>query len=75
MSRRDTGPGLENWLKLNAEYADVWPNIAVKRAAPPDADAFNGTPDKFETYFSPNPGLGDGAEEPQPSPPAAPEPR
>ena len=27
----DTQPSLENWLKLNAEYAAVWPNISVKR--------------------------------------------
>jgi len=70
----DTEPGLEKWLKLNAEYAETWPNIAVKRAAPPDADAFNGTPDKFQ-YFSPAPGQGDGAEETQPTPPPEPAPQ
>ncbi len=30
----DTQPGLESWLKLNAEYASVWPNITIKREAP-----------------------------------------
>ena len=25
-----TEPGLEKWLSLNAEYANIWPNIMVK---------------------------------------------
>jgi ferredoxin len=69
----DTEPGLEKWLKLNAEFADTWPNIAVKRDPPPDADSFNGTPDKF-AYFSANPGQGDGPEETQTPPQPAPAP-
>jgi ferredoxin len=55
----DTEPGLESWLKLNAEYASVWPNIAVKREPPGDAKEFDGVPEKLERYFSPNPGSGD----------------
>ena len=31
----DTEPGLEKWLALNAEYAKTWPNITVKKEAPP----------------------------------------
>ena len=30
----DTEPGLEKWLKLNAEYAKVWPNITVQEGMP-----------------------------------------
>src|SRR6202049_5381293 len=30
----DTVSGLEKWLALNAEYAQVWPNITVKRDPP-----------------------------------------
>ena len=30
----DTEPGLEKWLKLNAEYAKTWPNITVKKEPP-----------------------------------------
>ena len=56
----DTEPGLVQWLKLNAEYADIWPNITVKRTPPADAEAFDGVPNKFETHFSPEPGQGDG---------------
>jgi len=25
----DTEPGLESWLKLNSDYATVWPNIST----------------------------------------------
>jgi len=56
----DTGPGLVQWLKLNAEYADIWPNITVKRDAPGNAKEFDGVPNKFEDHFSPEPGQGDG---------------
>ena len=45
----------EKWIKLNAEYAVIWPNIARKKAAPPDADEWRDKTDKME-FFSPNPG-------------------
>ena len=55
----DTEPGLEQWLKLNADLAPNWPNITVKRDPPADAKAFDGKPDKFKDYFSDKPGEGD----------------
>ena len=55
----DTEPGLEKFLKLNAEFAKVWPNITVKKEAPPDAKQWEDKPDKLDTQFSPNPGAGD----------------
>ena len=55
----DTEPDLGKWLALNAEYAEVWPNITVKRAPPGDAGDFDGVPGKCERYFSPDPGQGD----------------
>ena len=55
----DTQPGLESWLKLNAEYASVWPNITIKREAPADAKSFDGVPNKLQEHFSANPGQGD----------------
>jgi ferredoxin len=57
--RPDTEPGLDQWLTLNAEYATKWPNITVKRDAPPDAHDFETVEGKFEKYFSPAPGEGD----------------
>jgi ferredoxin len=54
----DTEPGLEKWLRLNAEFAKVWPNITMKKPPPPDSKDWEGKPDKFQ-FFSPNPGAGD----------------
>ena len=55
----DTTPGHEKWLKLNADLALVWSNITMKRDPPVDAEEFDGLPNKYEKYFSPNPGRGD----------------
>lgn len=55
----DTEPGAENWLRLNDEYASKWPNITVKRAPPADAQKFEGVADKYNSYFSAEPGEGD----------------
>ena len=55
----DTEPDLEQWLEVNAKYASIWPNITSKKDPPTDADEFDGKPDKFEKYFSPEPGEGD----------------
>jgi ferredoxin len=55
----DTEPGLEKWLKLNLDLSGSWPNVTVKRDAPPDAKEFDGKSGKLEAYFSANPGQGD----------------
>src|SRR5690606_27120433 len=55
----DTEPGLDQWMKLNTEYAEKWPNITVKRDPPADATEFDGVAEKFEAYYSPEPGQGD----------------
>ena len=56
----DTEPGLEKWLKLNADYSNNnWPNITVKKEAPADGKEWDGVPDKFEKHFSSEPGQGD----------------
>ena len=54
--KADTEPGSEKWLDLNAEYAEVWPNIVQIGIPPPDAKDFEGVADKFEKFFSPKPG-------------------
>ena len=41
-----------------SEYAKVWPNISQKGEPPADAKEMEGVPDKFEKFFSPNPGSG-----------------
>jgi ferredoxin len=55
----DTEPNMEKWMELNRQYSESWPNITAKKAALPDADAAKDESDKFEKYFSPNPGSGD----------------
>jgi len=55
----DTEPGLEAFLKLNADFAKIWPNITAKKEAPADAKEWEDVPDKLEKQFSPNPGTGD----------------
>lgn len=47
---------LLNWVEINREYSMQWPNITKKKPAPDDADAFKDVKNKFETYFSANPG-------------------
>ena len=55
----DTEPGLEKWLKLNAEYAEKWPNITVRKDPLPEAKEFDGVANKLEAHFSEKPGEGD----------------
>jgi ferredoxin len=55
----DTEPGLERWLELNRVHAEKWPNITVKKPAPPDADEYRDVDGKYEAYFSEEPGAGD----------------
>ena len=55
----DTEDGLEQWLELNTKYSALWPNITSQKTPPDDADAHKGEKDKFERYFSTEPGVGD----------------
>ena len=40
--------GQEVFLELNAELADVWPNITEQKDPAPDAAEWDGTPDKLQ---------------------------
>ncbi len=51
----DTESDLDKWLKLNAEYASVWPNITTKVEPPDDAKDYDGMAGKLEKFFSPKP--------------------
>lgn len=44
------------WQELNREYAGTWPNITTKGEHAADSDEHKGETDKFQKYFSPNPG-------------------
>ncbi len=54
----DTDPTAENWLELNRQYSESWPNITRKGDSPEDADAHKDEAGKFDKYFSANPGQG-----------------
>jgi len=56
----DSESNLDQWLALNKEYAEKWPNITRKAEAPGDADDFKSMPGKYEKFFSANPGKGGG---------------
>ena len=55
----DTEDNLEQWLELNAKFSAEWPNVTQKKEPPADADDHKGEEDKFEKFFSPEPGEGD----------------
>jgi ferredoxin len=42
----DTEPGLVEWLAVNTKYAEIWPNISEIGDVPPDAEDWNGKPNK-----------------------------
>ena len=46
----DTEPDLEKWLELNAEYAQTWPNVTIKRDALPEAKEFDGREGKLRLF-------------------------
>jgi ferredoxin len=52
----DTEDEAEKWLELNRQYSTSWPNITRKGEPPADADELKDVKNKFETYFSPDPG-------------------
>ena len=47
------------WLELNTKFSAEWPNITQSKEPPADADEHKGEEDKFDKYFSPEPGEGD----------------
>ena len=54
----DTDPDAENWLILNRDYSETWPNITQRIDPPEDADEFSNVENKFEKFFSKKPGKG-----------------
>jgi ferredoxin len=52
----DTEPGMEKWVEINAQYADLWPNITVKKTPPSDADEWASIPNKYPAHFNPEGG-------------------
>jgi ferredoxin len=52
----DTNPAAEHLLEVNRIYSEIWPNITRIKPAPPDADEWKDTPNKFDQHFSKEPG-------------------
>ena len=44
----DIPPGQEHFLKLNAELSADWPVITQQKDPPPDAEEWDGVPDKLQ---------------------------
>ena len=44
----DVPEGQEKFIALNAELAQKWPVLTEQKAAPPDADEWNGKPGKLD---------------------------
>ena len=55
----DTDPEAGKWLQLNQKYSEIWPNITRQKDPPEDADEHQGEADKYNKYFSAEPGTGD----------------
>ena len=54
----DNLPADWKWLRINTDYAKVWPNITLKGEPPENAADFERETGKFEKYFSEKPGKG-----------------
>ena len=55
----DTEPAAnDTWLEINTKYSDIWPNVTQKREPFPDAEDWDGKPEKI-ALLSETPGKGD----------------
>ena len=48
MEERDVPADQRAFIRLNAELSAIWPNISEKIAPPPDAEEWDGVPDKLK---------------------------
>jgi len=48
MEERAVPPDQRAFVRLNAELAAIWPNISEKKSPPPDAEEWDGVPDKLK---------------------------
>ncbi|MFP4097936.1 MAG: ferredoxin FdxA [Alphaproteobacteria bacterium] len=55
----DTDAKADEWLELNKTYAAKWPNITERKDPLPEAEEMKNIADKYEKYFSAEPGEGD----------------
>ncbi len=55
----DSDERAEEFLEMNREYSEQWPVITTKKDALPTAEEYRDKENKFEKYFSKEPGEGD----------------
>lgn len=55
----DLDPKGEEFLEMNREYSEIWPNITRQKDPMPDAEKWKDVPNKYPEHFSPEPGEGD----------------
>ena len=48
MEDRSVPKDQRKFIRLNAELADIWPNISEKQSPPPDAEEWDGVPNKLK---------------------------
>lgn len=48
MEDRDVPRDQRAFIRLNAELAAIWPNISEQQAPPPDAEEWDGVPNKLK---------------------------
>ena len=47
----DSDDGADEWLVLNREMSEIWPNITEKKDPLDEADEFAGVNDKYKKFF------------------------
>jgi len=52
----DTEVGMEKWAEINRVYSEKWPLINQKKDPPDDSDKWKNIKDKYNKFFSKNPG-------------------
>jgi ferredoxin len=52
----DSAPGAKQWIEVNRRYSQLWPGVTRKRAPATDADQWKGMQNKFDRFFSVEPG-------------------
>ena len=46
----------DKWLLINKKFSAIWPNISKKQEPMKDHEKFKDVKNKYEKYFSENPG-------------------
>ena len=48
MEERDVPKDQQGFIQLNAKLSAIWPRISKKKAQPPDAEEWDGVPEKLK---------------------------